>query len=142
MRADVSVNMFIYQALKNKRLTIFGGQQIRPNITIKDLSNVYKHFIFKKLKPGFYNAGFENLKILNIAEKVKKFIDCKIIIKKNNNDPRSYRQNSDKLIKTGFKVKYKIDDAIKDIIEMYKKNKKIFSKNVFSVKTINRLNIK
>ena len=37
MRLDVSVNMFTYQALKNKRITVFGGKQIRPNINIQDL---------------------------------------------------------------------------------------------------------
>ena len=45
MRLDVSVNMFTYQALKNKKITVFGGKQIRPNINIQDLVNVYIHFI-------------------------------------------------------------------------------------------------
>ena len=60
MRLDESVNMFAFQALKFKSISIFGGQQIRPNIHIKDLTNVYKHFISKpNLPDGFYNAGFK-----------------------------------------------------------------------------------
>ena len=70
MRFDVSVNMFVYQAFKKNKLEIYGGKQIRPNIHIKDLTNVYRHFIYKdKIKSGIYNAGFENLSILNIAKK-------------------------------------------------------------------------
>ena len=106
MRLDLTVNMFAFQALKFKSMSIFGGNQIRPNIHILDLINVYKHFILNpNLPSGFYNAGFENLKIIEIAKQVSKIIPSKIIIKKRN-DPRSYRQNSNKLLSTGFKKKY------------------------------------
>ena len=47
MRLDVTVNMFVYQAIFKKKITIFGGKQIRPNINIQDLTNVYCHFITK-----------------------------------------------------------------------------------------------
>ena len=74
MRLDVSVNMFVYQALVKKKLIVFGGKQIRPNINIKDLTNVYIHFIKNPhLQSGNYNAGFENLKILDVAKLVKKY---------------------------------------------------------------------
>ena len=72
MRLDVSVNMLTFQALKFKSMTVFGGNQIRPNIHIQDLVNVYKYFISNpNLLGGFYNAGFENLTILELAYKVK-----------------------------------------------------------------------
>ena len=54
MRLDVSVNMFTFQALKFKSMSVFGGDQIRPNIHIQDLINVYKHFISN---PGL-SGGF------------------------------------------------------------------------------------
>ena len=116
MRLDVSVNMFVYQALTKGEMTVFGGKQVRPNIHINDLVNVYIHFLNnKKIQSGFYNAGFENLKILDIAKMIQKYIPSKIIVKKKNLDPRSYRQDSTKLLKTGFKQKYKVVDAINDI---------------------------
>ena len=41
-------------------MTVFGGKQVRPNIHINDLVNVYIHFLNnKKIQSGFYNAGFE-----------------------------------------------------------------------------------
>ena len=81
MRLDVTVNLFSYQALRNKEITVFGGKQIRPNIHIKDLTNVYLHFLTKKIPSGIYNAGFENLKLIDIAKKVSNIIPCKIQIK-------------------------------------------------------------
>ena len=123
MRFDVSVNMLTLQALKKKVITVFGGKQIRPNIHINDLVRVYIHFIKKpNLPSGFYNAGFENISIENLAKKIKNQIDCKIIINKNNNDIRSYRQNSDKLLKTGFKNIYKVSDAISEIKDSFYNN--------------------
>ena len=72
MRLDVSVNMLAFQALENKKITVFGGEQTRPNIHIKDMVEVYKHFLkFPQLESGCYNAGFENISILEIAKKLK-----------------------------------------------------------------------
>ena len=119
MRLDVSVNMLTFQALKNKKITVFGGSQTRPNVHIKDISNVYKHFLKNKNIPsGCYNAGFENITILEIAEKIKERIPCEIIVTESN-DPRSYRQDSTKLNSVGFKKKYSIDHAIDEIIDAF-----------------------
>jgi len=141
MRLDVSVNMFAFQALKNKSMSIFGGNQIRPNIHIQDLVNVYKHFIFKPNLPGgFYNAGFENLKIIEIAKEVAKIIPSKIEIQ-SSNDPRSYRQDSSKLLLTGFKKKYSVRDAIKDIKEKFEEKKFTESDRCYTVKWMKTLNL-
>jgi len=118
MRLDVTVNMFVYQAIKKKYIEVHGGRQIRPNIHIKDLTNVYMHFLKNdKLKSGIYNAGFENLSILNIAKRVSKICNCKLKIIKKFNDQRSYRQNSDKLLSTGFRRLHSVDDAIYELSE-------------------------
>ena len=78
MRLDVSVNMLTYQGLKRGEITVFGGEQTRPNIHIQDLSNVYRHFLAKpEIESGCYNAGFENLKIKEIAELVEESYGCK-----------------------------------------------------------------
>jgi nucleoside-diphosphate-sugar epimerase len=143
MRLDVSVNMFVYQALTKKKLTVFGGQQIRPNIHIKDLINVYLHFIKKpNTKSGFYNAGFENLKIIDIAKLVSKHIPSKITILKDNNDPRSYRQDSEKLIKTGFKNRFSVTDAIIEIKKKFETGQILIDEKCNTVKWMKKLKIK
>jgi nucleoside-diphosphate-sugar epimerase len=119
MRLDVSVNLLTMQALTKKKINVFGGNQTRPNINIHDMVNVYKHFLKnKEIESGFFNAGFENISILDIAKKVQKKIPSEIIIT-SSNDPRSYRQNSDKLIGTGFSQNYTIENAIDEIIEKF-----------------------
>ena len=141
MRLDVSVNMLAFQALKNKVMTIYGGQQVRPNIHILDLTDAIIHFLENsEIKNGVYNAGFENLSILDIAEKVNKKIKCEIKILPVN-DIRSYRLNSDKLLKTGFKKRYSVDDAIGQIIEQYNNGKLIEKDSYYTVKWMKHLNI-
>ena len=141
MRFDVSVNMLAFQALKNKVMTIYGGQQVRPNIHILDLTDAIIHFLENsEIKNGVYNAGFENLSILDIAEKVNKKIKCEIKILPVN-DIRSYRLNSDKLLKTGFKKRYSVDDAISEIIEQYNNGKLIEKDSYYTVKWMKHLNI-
>ncbi len=142
MRLDISVNLFIIQALKYKKLTVFGGDQVRPNIHINDLVNTYIHFIDNpELATGFYNAGFENLKIIDIAKKVSKIIPSEINIQKNNNDPRSYRQNSDKLLLTGFKNNFTIMDAIVDLKKKYENKEFSETEECYIVKSMKKLKI-
>ncbi len=116
MRLDVSVNMLTMQALKNKLITVFGGAQTRPNIHIQDITNVFIHFLQNSDRfTGIYNAGFENISILGIAEKIADCIPTKIEVTASN-DPRSYRLNSDKLLKTGFLPAHNIQTAIDEIV--------------------------
>ena len=122
MRLDVAVNMLTFQALKKGEITVLGGQQTRPNIHIDDIADMYIHLIENKdsISSGNYNAGFENISILDIAKTIQKEIDCKIVIKESN-DPRSYRQDSQKILDTGFKPKKSVSLAIKELIEAFKK---------------------
>jgi len=119
MRFDLSVNVLTISALEKKIITVFGGNQIRPNIHIDDLVDLYIFFLRSK-KTGIFNAGFENLKILKIAEIIQKKTLCKIKILRSN-DPRSYRLSSDKLLKTGYRPKKNVEIAIDEIINAYKK---------------------
>lgn len=123
MRLDVSVNLLTFQALTNKRMTVFGGSQVRPNIHIRDMVRTYQHFLENDdLASGCYNAGFENISILQIAEMIQSKIPSDIVIS-DSNDPRSYQQNSDKLISTGFKKEFSVLDAIDDLISAFDSGK-------------------
>lgn len=119
MRLDVSVNLLTMQALSKGKITVFGGDQVRPNIHIDDITDVYLHLIDHPEVTGVYNAGFENISIMDIAKLVTKYIPAEIVVTESN-DPRSYRINSDKLLATGYKPKKTVDDAIREIIEQYK----------------------
>ena len=133
MRFDLSVNMLTLQALKNKEITIMGGDQTRPNIHIKDMIRVYDHFLTNDIEQGIYNSGFENISILDLGKKIQNKIKCEIKIVESN-DPRSYRQCSDKLINTGFKQKHTIDDAIDEISNAFYNKKIIDDDSCYTVK--------
>lgn len=139
MRLDVSVNMLTFQALKNKIIRVFGGSQTRPNIHIKDMVNVYRHFLNNSnLSSGFYNAGFENISILDLAYKIQEKVDCKLIIEETN-DLRSYKQDSTKLINTGFKQNFCINDAIEEIIYKFRNNQLKDEESFYTVKWMKKL---
>ena len=141
MRLDVSVNMFTYQALCNNKMTVFGGKQVRPNIHIKDIVNVFFHFLNKpNLPSGPYNAGFENIKILEIAKKINEITGAKISILKSN-DQRSYRQDSTKLINTSFKNKFSVLDGINEVQEWYKYITKKDIDKFYTVKWMKKLGL-
>ncbi|MCF6440363.1 SDR family oxidoreductase [Pseudoalteromonas luteoviolacea] len=119
MRLDVSVNMLTMQALKNKKITVFGGAQVRPNIHIDDITDLYIYMLENPEKTsGIFNAGFENISIMDIAKMVQSKVDCEIEVTPSN-DPRCYRINSDKLLATGFAPKKNVSTAISEIIDAF-----------------------
>jgi nucleoside-diphosphate-sugar epimerase len=119
MRLDVSVNMLTIQALMHGEITVLGGAQMRPNIHIDDITDLYMFLLDHPEMTGIYNAGFENLSIRTIAEMAAEKAQAKITVLPSN-DPRSYRVNSGKLLAAGFKPKKTVGDAIEEICTAYR----------------------
>jgi nucleoside-diphosphate-sugar epimerase len=127
------------QALAHGRITVFGGDQTRPNIHIQDITDVFIHFLnLREQAPGIFNAGFENISILDIAKRITEHVPAEIIVSESN-DPRSYRLNADKLLSTGFKQKHTVNDAIQEIIEAYRNGKLADQDLWYNVKTMKKL---
>jgi nucleoside-diphosphate-sugar epimerase len=120
LRLDVVLNLFCYQAYFKKKISVLGGKQTRPLVNIKDMVRCYEFFIKKNLA-GCFNLGFENKTVKEIALDVQKIIPCDITFLESN-DYRSYRINSDKILKVGFQPQFNSIDAIYEL-------KKIFDKN-------------
>ena len=149
MRLDVAINALTFGALQNNLITVFGGKQIRPNLTMFDMIEAYKFSLKRKLKKGrplhkiIFNLGFENLSIINMAKRIQKMLksNSKILIK-SSNDPRSYRQNSDRIIKEGFKPQKKIEDAILEIKNQFEKKKIPKKDNFYRINTLKMIKAK
>ena len=139
MRLDLTVNVLTYSAVRDKIINVYGGKQIRPNIHIDDMCEVYIHFLKKKIMPGIYNAGFENMSISKIAELVSKYIKCKINYIKDKSDPRSYRLDSRKLISTSFKVQKNVKIGIMELIKQFENKKYKFKQNQNSLKWLKKI---
>ena len=142
MRLDVSVNALTYQGVANGLITVFGGEQIRPNIHIHDLASVFLHFVENPcLDSGAYNAGFQNLSIIQIAEMVAEVVDTKIIRTSDSNDPRSYRVDSSKLLNTGFAPQFDVGTAINQIVKAYGSGHLIESETCYTVQMMKKLGL-
>lgn len=120
MRLDVSVNLLTMAALTKGKITVFGGQQVRPNIHMQDITDTYIFMLDHPEHTGIFNAGFENISIMKIAEMVSEKLEVPIEVT-GSPDPRSYRMNSDRLLATGFKPRFTVGDAIDEIIASYQR---------------------
>lgn len=141
MRLDVAVNMLTAQACFKNQITVFGGQQTRPNIHIDDMVGVYMHFLNNpELESGCYNAGFENISIQNIAEMVQELTGATISLE-DSNDPRSYRQDSSKLLASGFERKHSVKQAIQELVALYETGVLVDDPLFHTVKTMKALRV-
>ena len=120
LRLDLTVNILTNHAINNGLITVFGGQQKRPNLHIRDMVNVYLFMLEQpadRIQRKIYNVGYENFKVIEIAEKVKATLGSDVKIKVTpTDDNRSYHVNSDKIRnELGFVPRYTIEDAIMEL---------------------------
>jgi len=115
MRYDLVVNAFVAKAIKFKKITVFGGEQERPFVHIRDISRAIIHVIKNNLN-GIYNLRGENLSLLKLGEIVRDITNCEIEINRNIVDKRSYMVDSSKIMNTGYEFRYNVADAVKEII--------------------------
>lgn len=155
MRLDLTVNILTNHAYNNKIIKVFGGEQLRPNIHIKDYCSFVELLIStdqKKINNQIYNVGSENMSVMEIAKIVKKSVERYLNLNDEilietvpSNDNRSYHINSDKAFhQLGFKTKLTINDAVFDICDAFSNNKipnSTDSLEYYNVKKIKSLNI-
>lgn len=126
MRLDLVVNILTINAIINKKITIFGRDQKRPNINVLDMVGAYDWCLNQpeeRVHAKTYNVGFENLKLHEIATLVKSAIgNYNIeIAERPTHDPRSYHINSDKILNDGFKPQHTIEEAVRSIFDNRRK---------------------
>ena len=155
LRLDLSVNILTNHAINKSKITVFGGDQLRPNLHIQDYCDLVELLITadsEKIKNQIFNVGYQNLSINQIAEIVKNVVQEEFpekgkidIIKTQSDDNRSYHINSDKIFeKLNFKPKYSIEDAVRELCINFKNNKiqNNFDDDIyFNVKRLQRLKI-
>lgn len=119
MRLDVVVNMLTMLALDKGVIAFNGGTQIRPNIHIEDMTDLYLWMLNRSHLNGIYNAGFENLMVKDIAKMIADKLGVRTVALPVT-DRRSYRQNSDKLIAAGFEPRHTVSESIDQVIEKFR----------------------
>jgi nucleoside-diphosphate-sugar epimerase len=136
MRIDLLVNNFTYIAYFEKILEIFEPHFRRNYIHISDIFNAFNFTInnFDKLKGEIYNLGLSdaNLTKEQLCKEIKKIIpNFKYIIsnKGTDEDKRDYFVSNDKIEQKGFKASFKLEDGIKELVNLYSKPNFVASKN-------------
>ena len=126
-RLDVVVNILANLAIKGGKIKVFGGEQLRPNIHLRDMVDLYVLLCkidIGRINKKIFNAGWENLKVIEIAKLVQKIVKNVSIECAPTNDIRSYHLSSKKITKElGFKPKYTVEDAIKELKKAFEEGK-------------------
>lgn len=118
MRFDLAINRFVAQAIQDKRLVVFGGQQFRPFLHVADIADAYLLALDGKFR-GVYNISWENWRIVDVAKKIAISFGAKVDVSTKIVDHRDYKVSYDKAQREGFRPKKTIDTAIKEISENY-----------------------
>ena len=150
LRLDLTVNILTNHAINKGQITVFGGEQKRPNLHIEDMTDLYLFLL--KQQPGkihkkIYNVGYENYKVGEIAQIVKNALGGNIpIIATPSNDNRSYHVSSNKIKEElGFEARHSIEKAILDLKAAFDSGKIPDPMNdirYYNIKTMQALNLK
>lgn len=150
MRLDLTVNILTNHAINKGEITVFGGEQMRPNIHIEDITDLYVYLLElskEKIHKQVFNAGYENYKVKEIAKMVQSVVGNQVPIKTiPTNDNRSYRISSKKIKKQlDFTPKHTIKKAIIDLKKAFEQNKipnPINNIKYYNIKTMQAVNLK
>lgn len=114
MRFDLVVNLFIAQALKEKKITVFGGNQYRPFLHVADAAESII-FALEKNLTGTYNVVSKNMTIQEAALKVQELTGCEIETSNENEDKRNYNVSAQKIKDVGFNPHRNFEYAFEEI---------------------------
>lgn len=149
LRLDLTVNILTNHAVNKGEITVFGGQQKRPNIHIEDMTDLYVktlEYPSEQINGKIYNAGYENYTVIEIAEKVKSVVGKGIPIKVvPTDDNRSYHVSSMKIKRElGFEAKYTVEKAVQDLYNAFKSGRisDPEDKRFYNIKVMKAINLK
>jgi nucleoside-diphosphate-sugar epimerase len=127
LRLDVVVNILTNNAVNTRKIKVFGGEQMRPNLHIDDMVRLYVEALgwpAEKIDGKIYNVGYHNFKVREIAEMVRNVIGPDIeIIATPTDDNRSYHVSSERIQRElGFAAQRSLEDAVRDLQNAFKAN--------------------
>lgn len=150
LRLDLSVNILTNHAVTNRRIKVFGGEQMRPNIHIEDMADLYVKTLEwpdEAINGKIFNVGYHNHKIREIAQIVKDVIGNDVGIETTpTDDNRSYHVSSEKIKRElGFVPTRSIEDAVRDLLVAFGAGKipnSMSDDRYYNIKRMQRLSLK
>lgn len=130
LRLDLSVNILTNHAVNSGKITVFGGDQLRPNIHIQDITDLYVQLLREpddRIAGKIFNAGYQNMSIGDIARLVRTVVKQEMpereavpIVTTVTDDGRSYHISSEKIRRElGFEPRHTIEDAVRELVQAF-----------------------
>lgn len=128
LRLDLIVNILTNHAVNNREITVFGGEQRRPNIHIQDVTDLYvssMEWPDEAIDGNIFNAGYDNQRVIDIAETTRSVVGEDVGIKTmETDDLRSYHISSEKIKRElGFIPQFSIEDGVRDLVTAFDSGK-------------------
>ncbi len=148
-RLDVVVNILTNLAYHKREISVFGGDQLRPNIHIADMVEAYMVLLNapkEKIAGKIFNAGYENQPVRKLAETVQSVVgyDVKLITTPSD-DNRSYHISSQKIKEElGFEVTHTIREAVEGLCRAFDDGllpNSMVDPKYFNIKTMQNINL-
>lgn len=149
-RLDVIVNILTNHAVNTSKIKIFGGDQLRPNIHIQDMVDLYLLLLdvpAEKIAGRIFNAGYENHKVRELADMVRGNVGSDVVLETvPTDDNRSYQISSAKIARElGFTPSHTIDEAVRDLVAAFRAGKlpnSMQDPRYFNIKMMQKIDLK
>lgn len=148
-RLDVIVNILTNHAINTGKIKIFGGDQLRPNIHIQDMVDLYLLLLeapAEKIAGRIFNAGYENHKVRELAEMVRSNVGGDVKLETvPTDDNRSYQISSARIARElGFTPRHTIDEAVRDLVAAFRAGKlpdSMHDPRYFNIKMMQKIDL-
>jgi nucleoside-diphosphate-sugar epimerase len=120
IRTDLVVNTLTVRAYKDNKIHVFGGDQFRPLLHVKDIARAITENLGNN-STGIFNLHKQNVRIIDLAYQIRMHFPDLIIEKTEMKfeDTRNYRVSGEKAQSVlGFKSQYLIDDGIEELKDL------------------------
>ena len=148
-RLDVVVNILTNLAYHKREITVFGGEQLRPNIHIADMVEAYLVLLnapSEKIAGQIFNAGYENQPVVELAQTIKEVVGNDVrLVRTPTDDNRSYHISSKRISeKLGFTATHSIREAAADLVQAFRNNllpNSLEDERYFNIRRMQSLNL-
>jgi nucleoside-diphosphate-sugar epimerase len=148
-RLDVVVNILTNLAYHKREITVFGGEQLRPNIHIVDMVEAYLVLLeapSEKIAGQIFNAGYENQPVAELAQTIKEVVGNDVrLVTSPTDDNRSYHISSKRISEElGFTATHSIREASTDLVQAFRNNllpNSLEDERYFNIRRMQSLNL-
>lgn len=124
LRFDLVANILTLKAVRGEKLTVFGGEQWRPLLHVRDVGYAVQYCL-KNGITGLYNLSERNVVIKDLAETIRSIVPGTTIIYQDMKyeDLRNYHVKNDKIMATGWRPKLALEDGIKELVAIFEEGR-------------------